>query len=211
MTRQPRRCFATAATAVIAIPALFSACDQPTDSRDGSWLRAQVRGAVDATYEGTGYFHIGSDPRVGVSVKFTLNSDAVGEHAGQQFMLYRPGKGRPSKGVFPLGPLETESGSPEGFTAYYSRVVDGQYQAYTTRSGEVNVTESSGSRVEGSFRLIGVLYCRGSTSGVPDSDWWCTGPNTLTPGAPEIEITGSFLAVPSRPGPIVEESRVGGP
>lgn len=191
--------------------ALLVGCQQPTDGSSAGWLRAQVRGAIDAMYEGTGFFHIGSDPRVGISVKFTLNSDGVGEYAGQRLMLYRPGKGQPSEGVFRLGPLDTRRGPPEGFTAYFSRVVDGRYEAYTARSGEVIITESSRGRVEGRFRLIGVLYCRGLTRGRPGSsgyESWCTGPNTLTPGAPEIEVTGSFAAVPSLPGPIVEESRV---
>lgn len=203
-----RRRLATRAVVLVVIPAASSAC-QAVDIVDASWFRAQIRGAVEGAYEGTGDFHVGSDPRVGISVKFTLNSDGVGAHAGQRFMLYRPGEGRPGKGVYSFAPLAVEDGSPRGFTAYYFRTADGEFQAYTATSGEVRITESSERRLAGDFRFTGALYCRAATTGNPEQ--WCTDPNTITPGAPELEVTASFLAVPFRPGPIVEESRVGRP
>jgi hypothetical protein len=189
----------------------LSGCGQPAAIAGGGWLRARVQGSVEAHhYEGSGYFLVNSDPRRGISVQFTLHSDGEGPYAGQWFLLYRAGKGRPAKGVYRLAPLDVQNGSPRGFTAYYSYVDEGKAYsyAYTALSGEVEVTESSGDRIEGVFRFRGVLYCSGATRGPPQK--WCVGPNTITPGAPEIEVTGSFAAVPAPSGPIRLDSRRGG-
>lgn len=183
---------------------VLGTCKEPAESVDASWLRAEVQGAVETVYEGSGYFRTGSDPRV--SVKFTLNSDGVGPHAGQWLMLYRPGHGRPGEGAYALAPVEAEDGSPRGFTAYYGRTADDKAEAYTAVSGEVSISESSDNRVEGSFRFAAVRYCWSRTDGSPEG--WCTSPNIITPGQPEVEVTGSFLAVPPPRCCGVLESRV---
>ncbi|GBD32533.1 hypothetical protein HRbin33_01503 [bacterium HR33] len=207
MTGEEKKFLGTSTAGIMAMVLLVPACQAPTAGLDSSWFRAQIRGAVQTEYEGTGWFNVGSDPRRGISVQFTLYSSGVGTYTGQRFQLYSPGKGRPGQGIYGLAPLEVKDGSLQGFTAYYHRVAGERSESYTAVSGRVNVAKSSGNRVEGDFDFTGVLYCWSNTSGTPEG--WCTSPNTITPGAPQIQVTGSFSVVAFRPGAIVEEGKVG--
>lgn len=176
---------------IAVIPVLVAACRDSGPIPDG-WLTAHIVGAVQTEFEGTGYFSAGSGPPGGVSVRFGLGSRGTGASTGQRFSLDRPGNGRPGTGRYTLAPLEPdEDGNLVGFTAYYYRTADSVSEGYTASSGEVEITRSSGDVVEGEFRFSGVLYSYSSADSV-----WYTGPNTLDPGAPTIEVTGSFGAVP---------------
>lgn len=208
MRGQCRPKVAVRAGVLVVAPALVWGCQGSVDNAEEGWLRARIVGAIETVHEGTGDFYVGSDPRQGIAVQFTLNSDGVEVYAGQVLTLFRPGKGRPGEGVYTLAPLEVKDGSLQGFTAYFHRTIDGESgegESFTTVSGEVVVTKSSAEWVEGDFRFKAVLYCRSSSD--PQRQFRCVGPNTITPGAPEIEVTGSFAAAPLDPGAVVGESR----
>lgn len=192
----------TVGIGLLAAVALFSSCHDAAGPA-GGWLTAAIREATDtggreSTYRGTGDFIVTRDPGAGVLFSFELNSDGTGTSAGQKFSLYWPGHGRPRAGRYELAPLEVEDGHLEGFTAVYSRVAGGRGEDFTALSGYVVVRESSDDRVDGVFQMTGVLYCLRNDR--PGQDDWCTAPTTITPGAPQVEVTGSFAAVPYKPG-----------
>lgn len=176
-----------------AVPLVAAACSDIGPTPDG-WLSAHIVGAVQTDYEGTGYFGVSKRPPGDEGTVFGLDSRGIGTSAGQSFGIYRPGSGRPGRGRYKLAPLEQDGdGYLVGFTAYYDRTTeDSVWEAYTARSGEVQITYSSAGLVEGTFRFSGVLYAYDDW---PDS-LWDAGPNTITPGAPTIDVTGSFKAIP---------------
>lgn len=183
------------------IPALGGACRDPGPIPDG-WLMADIAGAVQTEYSGSGHFNVGSGPPGDVSVKFELTSDGTGASIGQSFGLNRRGAGRPGTGRYTLAPLERdEDGNLVGFTALYYQTVDSVSEGYTARSGAVEIARSSGDVVEGAFRFSGVLY----TYWRPPDSLWDVGPNTIAPGAPTIEVTGSFGAVPLDGLPVIDD------
>lgn len=193
----------TAGIGLLAAVALLSSCQSTAEPGRG-WLTAAIREATDtggreSTYRGTGDFIVTRDPGAGVLSSFELNSRGTGTGAGQTFMLYWPGHGRPRAGRYELGALEVVDSHLEGFTAFYQRVAGGRGESFTALSGHVIVRESSDDRIDGEFRVTGVLYCLANEQPGPDD--WCTAPTAITPGAPQVEVTGSFAAVPYRPGP----------
>jgi len=187
---------------VLATVALLGDCSQTTGPGPG-WLTAAIREGTGSAarvsqYEGTGEFTTGSDPGAGVSVAFELDSRGSGRGAGQTMMLYRPGQGQPVAGRYELGPLAVLDGRLDGLTAFFVRTAGGLSESFTALSGYVVVRASSADRFEGEFQFTGVMYCSASENPGPAD--WCTEPTRITPGAPQVEVTGSFAAVPYRPG-----------
>lgn len=190
----------------LGILAATPACENtnaPPDTQP-SFLRATVEGAVAATYEGTGDFHVGSGSRRGVSEKFTLNSKGAGAAQGQSFSLWRIGEGRPRPGSYTLQTPDYTSTRWSGFAAVYTRSVGNMHEAYVARSGEVVITASSEERVQGTFRFTAARYyareIRGSNPPEGSGD-----PSVVDPRAPTIEVSGSFGATPLVLGAVVRE------
>ncbi len=109
---------------LLAAVAVFASCQDTTEPA-GGWLTAAIREATDtggreATYRGSGGFHVGRDPGAGVSVAFGLHSRGTGASVGQSLGLYRPGHGRPGPGRYELAPLNAREGRLEGFTVFYA-------------------------------------------------------------------------------------------
>lgn len=174
---------------------LVSACGDALGSGSQGWLLATVRASVDAEYQGTGMFHEGPDH--GGTMKFQLNSSGTGSSDGQSLQLYRRAGGIPVVGVHTLAPLTASSGTSPGFTAYYHRRLTDLYgESFTAVEGEVAITKSSRKRVEGTFRITAALYCSANDSGAPVGDPGCSDPNAFDPSAPQVQIVGSFAAVP---------------
>jgi hypothetical protein len=188
----------TAVWLLLPLP-LLAGCHNAT-APNGGWLRASVMDVADTTvrtdYQGTGDFHVGKDPAWGVSVAFQLSSRGTGASAGQTLLLARPGAGRPAPGRYMLAPLTENDGTFSGFTAYYV----GGAESFTTLSGEVDIEQSSDGLVAGTFHITAVQCCRSDPADMAHD--WCVGPNTITPGAKQVEITGSFAAGPETTGPI---------
>ncbi len=83
----------------------------------------------------------------------------------------------------------------QGFTVYYGRNSEGKSERFTALSGQLEITKSSGSRVEGTFRLLGVRYCLlYDEVSLPHDDQFCGDPNTIYPGEAQVEVVGSFSA-----------------
>jgi hypothetical protein len=184
--------------------ALLGACHDPAGDVTVSWLRADVAGAVEDRYEGTGNFWFGAG-HDGIPVQFGISSKGVGAAAGSSMGLYRPGAGRPAVGSYVLAPLG-DGYPPRGFTAYYGRRANGRIESFTARAGRVDITKSSDDRIEGAFWFAGPRYCSSLLV-----DWFddeeerfCIGPNTIDLSQPQVEVTGSFSAVPWDPAGVVE-------
>jgi hypothetical protein len=176
---------------------LVAGCDQqPTGANSQSWFMATVDGAVSASYTGTGDFHLGKDHEG--QAAFSLSSEGTGDAAGQSFLLHRSGAGMPGKGTYALGP----QGS--GFRAVYIRQVDGMMQAFAAQSGELAVAEANSDRVRGTFRLVGTQYCERAVRGSAAPSGPCNPTVAPAPGAPTVEITGSFTVAPLRGGVVLE-------
>ena len=184
---------------LLATPTLVAGCGDATSVATG-WLQATIRGpegsgSAETAYEGTGFFGVSPDPGSGVSVAFQLFSRGIDSSQGQSFSLLRSGSGRPGVGRYQLAPLKWNDGRQQGFTAYYGRHVADRAQYFTTLSGEVVVTTSSAHRVSGTFQFTGVQYCNAAPTDTPDN--WCGDPNTIVPGAPQVQVSGSFTAIPA--------------
>jgi hypothetical protein len=186
----PARAIALASTV-----ALLGACHDPAGDVTVSWLRADVAGAVEDTYEGTGDFYVGAGAE-GIRKQFGIASKGVGAAAGNSLLLYRPGAGRPAVGSYVLAPLGPRH-PPQGCTAYYSRRANGRVESFTARAGRVDITKSSDDRVEGTFWFAGPRYCSDLLVNRFHGDEWrfCNGTNTIDLSQPQVEVRGSLAAV----------------
>ena len=203
LASRSHRSLSQTARLILLLPvALLSHCSGSTEPEHG-WLSAAVREGAGSeasagSYDGTGDFRTGRDPGAGVSVAFSVVSTGTGASSGRTVMLYRPGHSQPGVGRYELGPVAVVDGHLDGFTAFYDRTAGGHREDFTALSGYVIVRRSSADRFDGDFQFTGVMYCSGSETPGPSD--WCTAPTTITPGAPQVELTGSFAAVPYSPG-----------
>lgn len=193
-----------AGTAVLGIGAtlvLLNACRDPGGDLDVSWLHASVYGAEDVSYTGSGDFYVGEDHDG--TVQFSVVSRGVDASEGQLFTFLRRGDGRPAEGTYALAPLAERDGVLTGFTAYYYREVDGMNEAFTLRSGVLQITRSTDERIEGSFEFTGALYCSAPLVDDFTTEYECGDPNAPDPEAPQIEAVGTFVLVPFGPDAII--------
>ena len=161
---------------------------------DRGWFMAAIHGTVLVDYEGTGEFYAGRDPRLGATTTaLTVTSEGTGVFTGQELMLW---------GFVAIGEVgryaveaSEDSAREHTFTAVYIRKVGGMYEAYTSVAGEAEITLSTEERVEGNVRFTGIRYCAVPANGTPAPQGSCD-PRILDPGAPSIEVSGSFQAVP---------------
>ncbi|HET8657007.1 MAG TPA: hypothetical protein VFL93_15890 [Longimicrobiaceae bacterium] len=185
-----------------ALVLLLAACHSATDASGSSgpgWMRASFAEAPDTTvgneFEGDGAFGVNPDPGAGLDASFQLSSTDIGSGRREDISFYRPGKGQPAPGRYALAPLTTEDGHPSGFTAYYSLQADQSMQGYTALSGSVTIEKSTSEAVDGTFEITMVQTDRYTSIGDPDN-WSAPTPNTITPGAKQIVVRGSFHAIP---------------
>jgi len=185
--------------ALLATTALSGACHDATEPAPG-WLVASVRGGSGTglsqiAYHGTVWFSVGRYWGARTSLSFELRSQGIGGSEGQGIILFSSPSGRPAPGRYDLAPLVAADSGPSGFTAFYYHEAGGVSDSYTALTGYVIISESSEDRVEGEFKFTGVLFCRESTetgAGGP-----CYALNPTTPGAPQVEVTGWFAAIPN--------------
>ena len=192
---------------LLVLALLIAGCSgDPTES-DAGFLRANVSGAVDEVYEGTGEFHTGTPGPD--RQQFQISSYRGGGEAEPSFALTRWDGGRLAVGSYPLSLVDlvqTRDGPrPAGITFQYFRRVGEYDELFVAESGEVVITRSPPGRVEGTFSFSGMRYCRRQADRVyplepPEGPCRLdTGP---IPDAPRISVTGSFAAIPHEPGPI---------
>ena len=176
--------------------AVLPSCESITPPDPGpSFLRATVQGAVDATYEGNGDFHVGGDRDAGIAIKFSLSSSGKDHANGQSFLLWRHGIGRPATGSYTLQAPNYTSKRWDSFAAVYTRRVGNIHEGYVAQSGEVEITLSTSNRVEGTFRFRGLRYYAREVQGAAPPQG-SGRPDVVDPNAPAIEVSGSFVAVP---------------
>lgn len=182
------------ALAVLLVGLLSLSCEGPVSGGDG-WVRASLRGVVEAEYEGTGEFHVDRHPGLD-AVFFQMVSEGNGSAGEQSFNVLSFGD-IPDVGRYPIREAAKVDGDRTGFSATYHRRSDGWSESYASVSGELEITHSSTDRLEGRFRLNTVRYCRSllvSGPGDPLPEGSCT-PMRLDLSAPSLELTGSFVAV----------------
>jgi hypothetical protein len=73
---------------------------------------------------------------------------------------------------------------------------DNVMEAFVARSGVLQITHASASRVEGTFTFEAVRYCLRSTAGESRREGSCS-PTRVDPDAPVVSVTGSFVAKPA--------------
>jgi hypothetical protein len=190
---------------------LTSACgSDPIGGARAPYFAANLSGAVEAEYEGTGEFHTGTP---GPNQKqFQITSTGTGAMSNQSFALTRWDGGRLAKGTYPLRLVDLsgyERGGtrPQGITFQYFREGP-MVEQFVAESGHLEITESSRSRIEGRFTFTGFRYCLReavrSNPPVPPVGP-CTPATPSLVDAPRITVTGSFVAVPLKIGPVILE------
>lgn len=159
----------------------------------------------------TGDFHATTTPEFrGGREQFEMTLRAEG---GLHVGIARYGAGRPAPGRYPLAPLNR---AEPGGRFYATLNTEGgrrgatgdTVRSYVSVAGELVVTESSPERVAGSFRFTGAEY---------GARWHPTGrrgsgaPDRVEPGAPTVEVRGTFSAGRFRPEEMVACAGTGGP
>lgn len=177
---------------------LLASCEAtgPAGTAPPSFLRAEITGAVELDYEGSGDFWTGGSSEARQPPTFGINSRGQGSAEGQSFSLWRQSEGRPPRGSYALSAPEYSRERWSDFAAVYHREGEERMEAFVARSGAVHITRSDPDRIEGSFEFSGVRYCARSLSGRPWMEGSCT-PDDVDPGAPALRISGSFVAVPA--------------
>lgn len=178
----------SAAMLMVGALVLLAACERsPVASPGASVFTATVEGSVVSSYQGTGHFTFTGLRRPAAPAMFILHSSGIGEAQGQGFELYHPGRALVDVGSYTIG----ADGGP--FTAVYTRTNGSQVERFAARSGEIQVTGSTSTRVAGTFRFSAVLSAVCSYRGSAVS---CT-TRAADQDAPAVEVSGSFQAVPS--------------
>jgi hypothetical protein len=174
-------------------------------SEDHGRLQASISGAVSVEYEGTGTFRQGDDPRIGVPSTMTIRSEGIGEYSGQRVIIYGF-VGIGDEGPFELGLLNYDEPDAGQFTAMYLRDLVDMYEAYVAESGHIEISESSQSRLAGTFSFVARRYClTPKTNGEPPVGS-CT-PELVDADAPSIAVSGTFETVPRTHGEVVDLRR----
>ena len=173
---------------------LLTACGggEPLGS-ESSFLRAEVSGAVQAKYVGTGEFWTGGDADLGQPPTFGINSRLSTTGSAEVVSLWTQRQGRPSVGSYELRHPNPAVASWHSFAAVYHHRQGGSVESYVAESGTLRITSSSAERVEGTFQFTGIRYCARSATERVGS---CT-PTVVDPMAPRVSISGSFVAVPA--------------
>lgn len=181
----------------------ITGCSDPVGDTETGWLRADIHGTIEQTFEGTGFFseRDRDDVPIGVTGRnFSLHARGTGLAEGGFVIFTRPGNQRPEAGQYDLAPLHYVDGELQGFTAFFDQPdPDGGLMRFATHLGEITIDESSSNRVRGTFRLVALLYCSMTANqlGGIDSDFECPGPyDPLDTNAPSIDVTGWFDATP---------------
>jgi hypothetical protein len=204
--------------ALIAVAGMLAACDNdPVGTTDAEFMTATITnpatGAVEAQYEGSARFHIGTPPSGGEL--FQVVSVGRGGLANNGFAITRWQNGQLAVGTYQVGLVDLagyrETGvPPQGITFQFGRTegtanpmwflhetaFTGMVEElYVADSGTLTITLSTATRVAGHFTVSGFRYCpTGSSNALASS---CDLPSHTLPGAPRLAISGQFIATPA--------------
>jgi hypothetical protein len=170
-------------------------CGSVFGSEEVGWFNARLEGAVTNEYRGTGDFSVDWKPEFD-RWQFIVGSSSLDSTAPGSFLLGGFGFKRPPAGTYPIRLMslaEMATPSARGFTAFYSRLNESgdNGEQYVAESGEFTITESSDDMVAGTFHLVGFLICPDPVTGACGQ-----APSARPPGAPTIDVTGSFEVRP---------------
>ena len=186
----------TSLRTALLIPAaiVIGACDVPTRAGEG-WVRASLSGGVTGTYSGTGDF-LESGGALNAMKSFTISSRG----ASATLLVIRENGLRPARGQYSFGWFDPAKAGADRFAVIYEQISADRIDSYASTGGELTIETSSPEEVRGSFRMQAVRYCSEERTGLQ------TGPCQLgsapPPGAPTIEVTGTFSAVRDDPAAI---------
>lgn len=175
---------------------VLGACEwNPFGGSDAGYLLASLQGAVVGEYEGSGEFSSGEYPW-GITV---FNLSSTSDESSFGFHHYGHSARLPA-GTYSLELLRGVSEEIRGTRALYTRrAPEGLTELYVATSGTLNITESSGSRVRGTFEFSGVRYCLRDESTFTDLEGPCSTSGIADPvpsDLPRISVSGSFAATP---------------
>jgi len=189
---------------LFAVAWLASCGFDPFGASPAPYFLASLDGAVDEMYSGSGEFHTGT-PGPGRQ-QFQIVSRGTEESIDQSFALTRWDGGRLSRGTYSLDLVDLSTyqigapaeGQPTGITMQYFRTVDDVEELFVAETGELRITRSSPSGIEGDFSFDGFRYCVRSASdpSAPVDETHCAWPDDANADAPRIQVSGSFVAVP---------------
>jgi hypothetical protein len=150
---------------LLAVLAMAGCDDDGTSPGVGGTFQATVTGEISAELAGAAAFGIYAREGFGVAMTPTdvTHLIGLGQHA----------EDRPPVGTYEITPAEDAA---EFFGVYLRETAQGLW-AFTSVSGELEITRSTASRVEGTFQLTARGYRAGDTS-----------------YQGEVEISGSFSA-----------------
>jgi hypothetical protein len=173
-----------------ALAGLAGGCSaDPVDPAEPSFFRASIDGGIE--YEGSADFNTGTPgPK---RRQFSISSYQAGQ--GHSFAVTRWDGGRLGIGLYPLALVNVDAVAPTGLSLQYFSRTGALEDQYIAESGELEITESSASRVAGRFTITAVRYCRYDMAS-RQSEGPCT-LTTISPGkAPRITVIGTFSATP---------------
>jgi hypothetical protein len=173
-------------------------------------FEAQLLASREWSYRGTGSFYTGlfEDGRP----QFSFRSEGLDGSEGSSFGFQAVLPDVPPVGTYQIVPQERELPSEGLFIAGYEwwptlEQTGYDYEsappgstvseAYVARSGSLNITFASESRIEGEFHMEAVLFCRvfRLQEGDSDGEGPCV-PWEAEDGAPTVEVNGTFSLVP---------------
>ncbi|HWP36812.1 MAG TPA: hypothetical protein VNL18_04580 [Gemmatimonadales bacterium] len=178
--------------ATLAIAALPSLGCWPWGPEGAGWLEAKINLQLAGTrlvetYRGTGNFDADRNRLIGNRLEFVLSSATMDPTYPAEFRILGLGVGLPEPGVHPLSYLsqeQLERPSAQGFVATFIRAGEG----FIATSGEIEISESSGDRIVGTFHFVGFLYC--------PVHGGCVVPAAPPEDAATVEVEGAFEAHP---------------
>lgn len=190
--------------------ALVAGCENnPVETTDESFMSASISGAHQVDYMGTAEFHVGTPP--GGGERFQIVSVGQGGLANQGFAITRWDGGRLPVGTYPIGLVDIASylqggASPQGITLQYGRTTGAVNpmmfndaapveELYVADGGQLTITLSTATRIEGTFSVTGFRYCP-LPAGTNEPGSVCTLPADPIEGAPRLNVEASFVATP---------------
>jgi hypothetical protein len=182
---------------VAAAVGLVGCADLAPEIPETGWFTASIVGRSSPTYRGSGEFYVGRWENG--SPQFSLKLDGSDQDARGLFLVQGSFEGVAKPGAYAirLPDFDGPPVRPKGafWMIFVRQGGDGGTVRETYRGvgGEVRIDDSSSESVAGSFRFTGVRMCPRMTS---ERQAGC-GYTPPEPGAPTIEIAGSFVAVPS--------------
>lgn len=192
-------------TAIIAgVVLTLVGCESPSSAimafqEDAGRVLATVSGAVQASFEGTGYFSRDPDSRLGVPQKFQLISRGMGPSKGASLYGDWLQGGIPPVGTYQVVVPEWGATSADGFRLFFEFTDENRRDNYAASSGTLTITSSSLDRIEGHFEAEAWLVCS-----LPTSDP-CPDLNGTLSQTQRIELKGSFILVPWDPNAVTPE------